>query len=68
MYGFSKSENPDGGSFRRGGEDFEKVIDLHGRGQAQAMVPGDEEASFPVKGIDLTGVGYVDGKPMSRCR
>ena len=39
-----------------------KVIDLHGRGQAQAMVPGDEEASFPVKGIDLTGVGYVDGK------
>ena len=31
-------------------------------GQAQAMVPGDEEASFPVKGIDLTGVGYVDGK------
>jgi len=26
------------------------------------MVPGDEEASFPVKGIDLTGVGYVDGK------
>ncbi|MGN0625722.1 MAG: hypothetical protein ACI4I8_05605 [Oscillospiraceae bacterium] len=44
------------------GEDFEKVIDLHGRGQAQAMVPGDEEASFPVKGIDLTGVGYVDGK------
>ena len=28
----------------------------------RAMVPGDEEASFPVKGIDLTGVGYVDGK------
>ena len=48
--------------FGGGGEDFEKVIDLHGRGQAQAMVPGDEEASFPVKGIDLTGVGYVDGK------
>ena len=27
--------------FGGGGEDFEKVIDLHGRGQAQAMVPGD---------------------------
>ena len=44
------------------GEDFKEAVDWRGSGQALAMLPGEPDPAFPVAGIALTGVGYVEGK------
>lgn len=48
--------------FGGGGEDFEEAVDWHGSSQARAMLPGDPDPAFPVEGIALTGIGFVEGK------
>lgn len=41
-----------------GNADKYKTLD----GTLRALVPGAPDAGFPVEGIDLTGIGYIDGK------
>lgn len=48
--------------FGGSGEDFEEAVDWRGKFQALAMLPGDPDPAFPVEGIALTGVGFVEGK------
>lgn len=48
--------------FGGSGEDFEAAVDWRGSNQALAMLPGDPDPAFPVEGMALTGVGFVEGK------
>lgn len=41
------------------GENFEKYME---EGETTALAPSQAMDGFPVEGIDLTGIGYIDGK------
>ncbi|HAQ39965.1 MAG TPA: hypothetical protein DCM73_03425, partial [Clostridiales bacterium] len=41
-----------------GGKDYEKYID---KSEAVVLIPSQAMSEFPIDGIDLTAIGYVDG-------